>query len=138
MKTLLTTALLASLVATASAREPGLAPAPLALLQAPTPAYSPVPAVPMQPTPAAQPITLFECVNVRGANRIHPCAVPTLVSVQDPCNECCCVNVEVCLPPCDCFDVRCNRAGNRVTYDFGKYGATLVSHRGVVTVIYRN
>ncbi|MCA9009987.1 MAG: hypothetical protein KDB01_09590 [Planctomycetaceae bacterium] len=152
MKAILTITLITLLAVQAFAER--TLPAPdIALLQAPTPVYEPTPAdadsVPAPSAPAVvlesypadplmpvAPIDLFQRVKVRNPRRIHPCAVPTIVTVQDPCDHCCTVNVEVCMPPCDNPEVRCSRLGNRVVYDFGKHKITLISRLGIVIVDY--
>jgi hypothetical protein len=100
-------------------------------------------AMPM-PIPAGG-CELFECVRYRDCRKIAPCAVPMIVSVKDPCAcynpcDCCatpkCVNVEICVPPCDCADIRVTRNGNKVRYCFGKYAVEITSRRGCVIVDY--
>lgn len=88
---------------------------------------------------------LFPCVKYKDCRKIAPCAVPMIVSVKDPCacktvcNSCCepkCVNVKICVPPCDCPDVKITRNGNRVTYCFGCYAVHITSKNGIVVVNY--
>lgn len=110
----------------------------------PVPAYSqPAPVVAQYGyIPVATPIAVPVHANVRVRDRhnIAPCAVPTLVQVPDPCDPCGerCVNVEVCVPPCDCPDkVRVTRNGHKVRYDYGKYAVDItVRKTGVIVVDY--
>jgi hypothetical protein len=99
------------------------------------------------PMPAAQgaPVELFSCVKYRHEHEKHPCPVEMIVSIKDPCAcddpcDCCaapkCVHVLVCAPPCGCPEIKCNKEGSRVKYDYGKYGFEVTSRKGVVTVTY--
>ncbi len=108
----------------------------------------------IEPIPAApiQMVSLFECVRVKDPHHIHPCAVPTIVQIADPCpkcNTCCdpcnpcaqcceqpCVSVQICVPPCGCPKVKTRRNGHYVKYDYGKYRIEITSRNGVVTVDY--
>lgn len=124
--------------------------------------YQPTPPVPpsvetlppgtLSPSPGitGEAIELFPCVTYERCRRIAPCAVPTLVKVRDPCDQCCdrrdccceqkCVYVEVCAPPCDCPRIRETRDGYRVVYDVGKYRVEVISRprRGDVIVVYHD
>ena len=94
------------------------------------------------PMPESAALTLFECVKCKDLRNIHPCAVPMIVQVPDPCQDkasCCapaCVNVKVCVPPCDCPEVKCRRSGNKLILDYGKYSVSILSARGKVIVDY--
>ncbi len=87
-----------------------------------------------------QPVELFKDVRYRGTRNISPCAVPMVIQVPDPCNrdKCCktCVNVQVCVPPCDPQCVKVTRDGNRVLYDFGKYEVVVKTVGNHVVVHY--
>ena len=84
----------------------------------------------------------YQNVKYRGTRNIAPCAVPTLVQVPDPCNKnaCCksCVNVEICVPPCDPRKVRVTHDGNKVRYDYGKYAVSVRSIGNHVVVHYED
>jgi hypothetical protein len=87
------------------------------------------------------PATLFECVKYRDLKNVHPCAVEKIVAVPDPCKDPCacgpqCVFVRVCVPPCDCYETKCRRNGNKIIMDFGKYEVEITSARGQVVVDY--
>jgi hypothetical protein len=87
------------------------------------------------------PATLFECVRYKDLRNIHPCAVEKIVAVPDPCKDACscgtrCVFVKVCVPPCDCYETKCKRNGNKIVMDFGKYEVEITSARGQVVVDY--
>jgi len=92
--------------------------------------------------PAIEPISLYHCVKYEDLDNIHPCAVRTVVAVQDPCYDprsCCapaCVYVEICVPPCKCRRVKVSRRGSKVEYDYGEYEVEIKSKRGVVYVDY--
>lgn len=103
---------------------------------APTPipdtSYTTAPAAPMIVVPAA----LFTNVRVKDQRNIAPCAVPTVVQVPDPCNDCGCVNVQICVPACEPVCVKTSKCGRKVTYDYGEYAVEITSARGRVTVDY--
>ncbi|MCA9024273.1 MAG: hypothetical protein KDA86_03570 [Planctomycetaceae bacterium] len=90
------------------------------------------------PAVAYQPVALYPRVRVRSKHKAHPYGVPTIVAVADPRDRSCLVNVEVCMPPCECLGVFHNRRGNRVTYDFGQYEIEIISRLGVVIVDYNS
>lgn len=94
---------------------PSPAPAPASTVLVPQPDAAPV----------ATAVELFGDVRYHGLRKVSPCAVPTIIQVPNPCikDRCCknCVNVQVCVPPCDPKLVRVTRDGNRVRYDYGKY-----------------
>lgn len=155
MRKFLMIAAVAAMAVTCQAREPFPAPAipgavfyqPEATPAVPTPAEPGTPLaqpVPMaEPVPGTlltpgQPVELYQNVKVIQTRNIHPCAVPMIVAVQNPCDPCCgCVFVEICVPPCDPLCIKCNCRGNRVVYDFGQYGVKLISHRnGTIVVNY--
>jgi hypothetical protein len=105
------------------------------------PAPVPDPQVHVQVLPATAEVALFHCVRYKDERNIHPCAVPMIVSVPDPCPDPCscqrgCVFVKICVPPCGCHEVKCRRNGERLCYDFGKYEVEVTSRRGVVVVDY--
>ena len=84
------------------------------------------------------PVEIYKNVKYRGVRNIAPCAVPTIIQIPDPCNKhaCCksCVNVKVCVPPCDPENVKITRDGNKVRHDYGKYAVTVhsIGHHVVV------
>ena len=85
---------------------------------------------------------IYQNVRYRAVRNIAPGAVPTVVQVPDPCSRdaCCktCVNVQICVPPCDPQRVRVSRDGNRVRYDFGKYAVSVRSTGKQVVVHYED
>lgn len=101
----------------------------------------------IEPIPAGT-VSLYHCVRVKDPHHIHPCAVPTIVQIADPCppacgscNSCCqcapaCVNVQICVPPCGCPKIKTRDGGRYVKYDYGKYRVEIRSRKGVVTVDY--
>ena len=99
----------------------------------PDQAYEVAPTAPSA-SPAA--IPLYCNVRYKDLKNIAPCAVPTIVMVPDPCNDCACVAVQICVPPCDCPEVKVKRSGRKVKYDYGKYAVEITSARGRVTVDY--
>lgn len=141
MKRLLTICLIALVggaAAEATAQEtlPAPTPAPsyeVVPPQATPPAAMPAPHVYPAPAPAHA-VPLYTNVRVKDRHKIHPCAVPTIVEVADPCNCDCTVCIEICVPPCECVCVK--RRGRRVEFDYGKYEIDVVSRRGVITVDY--
>jgi hypothetical protein len=92
----------------------------------------------------AAPMALYHCVRYKDCDDKHPCAVPMIVSIVDPCAchdpcSCCapaCVQVQICVPPCGCPKIKRSRNGHKVEYDYGKYEIELKSKDGVVTVEY--
>lgn len=126
--------------------------------------YSPVPATPtvadddtLHPVPAGSPIgqvvcdacdagglELYQNVHVKQSRKIHPCAVPKIVQVPnpcyDPCNPCCdqnpCVLVEVCVPPCGCECVSVTKNGRRTKLDYGKYAVKVTERNGRLFINY--
>ncbi len=122
----------------------GMASAAMAANQAPvTPVPDPSYVLPATPSPApvvvGAPIALYSNVRYRAERNIAPCAVSKIVSVADPCNPGCCVNVEICVPPCECECVKVSKCGTKVKYDYGKYEVEVTSRRtGVVVVNYND
>lgn len=106
------------------------------------------------PVPAPEPVggpvgggcALFHCVEYKDLDNIHPCAVPKIVSIVDPCWKpskcgCCrpaprCVQVKICVPPCGCPRVKVSKDGRKVKYDYGKYEVELEAKDGRVEVDY--
>lgn len=89
--------------------------------------------------PSGEPIELFACVKVEDRDNIHPCAVPMIVAVTDPCNPCCCRYVMICVPPtdcCDCPKIETSRSGTKVEYDYGEYEVEIKSKKDYVEVNY--
>ncbi len=123
----------------------------------PEPAYPKVSEVPHAVSSNSE---LFGAVRYTGKHNIHKCSVPMVVQVPDPCQcakctcckcdackcevcDCCkcdikTVNVEICVPPCGCAEVKHRRNGKRTIYDFGKKEVIIMSVNGKVTVHYSN
>lgn len=86
---------------------------------------------------------LFTKVKVVDRREMHPCAVKKIIRVNSPCPDagCCgpqCVFIEVCAPPCECEeDIRCRRNGDRLSYDYGKYGFDIRVKKGFIVVDYQ-
>lgn len=127
---------------------------------APTP-IAPAPAPGAGGTVAPAPVAtggcgpVFQCVKVEDRHNIHPCAVPKMICIVDPCwrpdpCSCCqtptCVQVQICVPPCSPCDCRCghnqypkvkvSKDGRKVYYDYGKYGVKIESKKGRIIVNY--
>lgn len=144
MKKLLILGLLALLGADLSAREPLRVPSQeLALAAEPTLAPEPAAA---QGTPVAYseyvveaaPVRLYTNVRVRDTKNVAPCAVPKIVQVNDPCDNCCKVCIEICVPPCANETVRCFRNGNRVRFCYGQYSVDVTTRRNDIVVNYND
>lgn len=159
MKRLFTLALLLGATTVAGAREPMFAPT---LAQGNVinheANYSPTPAdEALHPVPAGSAVGTIVCdacdadgielycdVKVIQARKIHPCAVPKIVKVPnpcyDPCNPCCdaapCVYVKICVPPCGCEEVTCSKRGDRTKFDYGKYAVKVTNRRGTLVINY--
>jgi len=109
----------------------------------------PIPAGPIEGYPV-QPVALYHNVKVDDPHHIHPCAVPMVIQVPDPCqrrccdpcdpcSQCCgpqCVNVQICVPPCGCPKIKTRDDGRYVKYDYGKYRIEITSRNGRVKVDY--
>jgi len=97
-------------------------------------------------------VPLYHCVEYDDLDHIHPCAVPKIVKIIDPCYKpcdhrhacgCCrpcppprCVYVKICVPPCGCPRVKIRDGGRKVKYDYGDYAVEIESDDGVVEVDY--
>jgi hypothetical protein len=84
----------------------------------------------------------YDRVCYKDKKKIAPCAQTMVVSVIDPCSrkydcEKRCVQVKICVPPCDCPKVKVTRNGRHTRYDFGKYAVDIFSNRnGSIVVDY--
>lgn len=147
MMKLMFVGVLALVCADLSAREPlrvpsggelALAAEPTLLLPAAQEEGTPVPYaeyVVEQPVPVIQ---LYQNVRVRDQENVHPRAVSKIVSVPDPRDKCCRVNIEICVPPCANETVRCYRNGDRLRFCYGNYSVDIVSRRRDVVVNYND
>lgn len=83
---------------------------------------------------------LYTNVRYKDLRNIHPCAVPKVVMVPDPCADpCCgaaCVPVQICVPPCGCERVKVSKGGNKIKYDYGKYQVEIRVKRNHIEVDY--
>jgi hypothetical protein len=148
MKKLLTVALLALVCADLSAREPlrvpaggqelALAAEPTLLLPAAESQGTPVPYAEYVVEQPVRVLELYQNVKVRDRRNIHPGAVSKIVSIPNPCDKCCRVNVEICVPPCANEKVRCYREGDRLRFCYGKYSVDVISRRFDVVVDYND
>ncbi len=115
--------------------------APQGGLSSPAPYAVPAPITSGYVVPGA-PVEVYQNVKYRAVRNIAPCAVPTIIQVPDPCNKdaCCktCVNVQVCVPPCEPSKVKVTRDGRNVKYDFGKYAVSVRSVGNHVVVHYED
>ncbi len=111
------------------------APGPVPDTTYSVPTLAPAVSGPVYAMPVAT-AALYGNVRVKDRRNIAPCAVPTVVQVPDPCNDGCCVNVEICVPPCEKPCIKTSRCGKKVKYDYGKYAVEITSARGKVTVDY--
>jgi len=98
----------------------------------PDQSYIVAPSAPMVLAPSA----LYTNVKYKDLRNVAPCAVPTIVQVPDPCNDCGCVSVQICVPACEPVCVKTSRCGKKVRYDYGDYQVDITSTRGRVTVDY--
>jgi hypothetical protein len=104
----------------------------------PAPVADEAPGIQVGPgVPTSGPIELFACVKVEDRDNIHPCAVPMIVAIADPCNPCCCRYVQICVPPCGCPPkIETSRHGTKVEYDYGEYEVEIKSKKDYVVVNY--
>lgn len=103
----------------------------------PTPDHAGGEAVTGPAASSGAPIELYACVKVEDEDNIHPCAVPLIVAIVDPCNPCCCRYVQICVPPCECPpEIESNRSGTKVEYDYGEYEIEIKSKDDYVEVNY--
>ena len=104
------------------------------------PAPTPIPdgrmVAPATPVVLGTAAPLYTNVRYKDQRNIAPCAVPTIVQVPDPCNDCGCVNVQICVPPCEAACIKVSKCGKKVKYDYGDYRVEITSARGRVTVDY--
>ena len=158
-------AMLAMMVTTASAENPyrihpaagpSLYAAPMTLGQAVPPAPAVDGTVPPMPHAAVAPqrvivaqpaVALFHRVKYKDLDEMHPCAVPKIIAVKDPCARdhacgCCappaCVYIKICVPPCACEEIDSNRSGTRIEYDYGKYEVDVRVKDGYIEVDYQD
>ncbi|QDU40203.1 hypothetical protein Mal4_45580 [Maioricimonas rarisocia] len=115
---------------------PAVEPAPPAPAVPPK-AYS----APPQPY-AAPPVVhsapaapLYHNVKVKDPHHAHPCAVPTVIPVPDPCGGPGCVYIQICAPPCGPVDVRHRLLKTVIDYGDG-YEVELRARRGMIIVDY--
>jgi hypothetical protein len=112
-----------------------------------------MPSYPVGPGMGADGFPLFPRVEVEDRDHIHPCAVPTVVQVLDPCTverhglfrhrrvvgcDACgpqCVYVQICVPP-GCPKIKVSKDGRKVKYDYGDYAVEVESKAGYVEVDY--
>lgn len=108
---------------------------------------TPVPAGPQGDVVPHGAMPLYHNVKVEDPDHIHPCAVPKVVRIVDPCWKpdrcgCCapaaprCVYVKICVPPCACERVKVSKNGRKVKYDYGDYSVELKSKDGCIEVDY--
>lgn len=114
----------------------------------------PAPAYPIGPSMGADGFPLFQRVKYEDRDNIHPCAVPTVVQVLDPCvdygrrglfhrhraPDCdACgprvVYVEICIPP-GCHDIKVEKRGRKVKYKYDGGQAEVETKDGYVEVDY--
>lgn len=90
---------------------------------------------------------LFHAVKYVDHHEMHPCAVPKIIRVNDPCAcrkkhcDCCepqCVYIQICVPPCGCETVRCRKHGDRIRYDYGKWAVDVRVKKGFIVVDYQD
>src|SRR5690606_13240285 len=117
------------------------------------------PAYPIGPGASLDGFPLYHRVEYEDLDHIHPCAVPTVVRVLDPCSVkddgCClfghrrhhdacnacqscgpqCVYVKICVPP-GCPKVKVSRNGRKVKYDYGDYKVEVETKDGYIEVDY--
>ena len=96
---------------------------------------------PLDAAPAAVP--MFCNVRYVDKREMAPCAVTKVIMVPDPCqpkDACCqkCVAIEICVPPCGCEEIKCNRAGNRIRYCYGDYAVDVRIRKGLIVVDYQD
>lgn len=94
------------------------------------------------------PIQLFNCVKYKDLDEMAPCAKPRIIQVPDPCpSQCCdpcaccqprCVYIQICVPPCGCEEVKTNKSGDRIKYDFGEYSVDVRIKKGYIEVDYQD
>ena len=132
----------------------GPPPAPAAAVDPASPLLLQAPSAPLHgrpgfvaPAPMVGPdnagaLPVFHRVKYEDTDEMHPCAVPTLVAVPDPCTDSCdcagprCVYVQVCVPPHCEPRVKYSRGGREIRYEYGEYEIKIESKRGFVTVEY--
>jgi hypothetical protein len=139
LKSVLGLAAASLLAVAASAATPDQPPLP-----APETAALPTPATPLVPVPDAQaspsvtaePIVLFSSVKYEDKDNVPKCAVPTVVSIPDPCVPGCCRYIEICaLPDCE-PRIHTSPSGRKIQYDYGSFEVEIHNRSKVVVVNY--
>lgn len=132
--------------ASSSSFYPGTPGEPYAIQGAPVPVYPPGgdplagPGYPVGPSFEGFP--LYHRVEYEDLDNAHPCGVPTIVQVLDPCENPCaacgprCVFVKICVPPNQQPRVKVEDRGRKIKYKFGEYEVEIESEDGVVSVDY--
>lgn len=94
--------------------------------------------------PVPQGVPLFRNVHYKDLDEVHPCAVPKIVRVPNPCYKpcsCCpqprCVFIKICVPPCACLEVDVEHDGD-VEYNYGDYGIDVRQKDGYIEVDYQD
>ena len=122
-----------------------LVPPPVATFDIPQ--TQPVVHAPIEPnyTPVltAPAIPMFERVRYVSERKKAPDAVTKVIVIKDPTQRRAaaadperCVAIEICVPPCECEKVTPNKSGNRIRYNYGKYGVEVRIKNGRVVVAY--
>ena len=114
------------------------------LLPVADPHSGPVLTAPLDGTPvpvAEYVLPLYSAVVYRNLKKVHPAAMPVVVAVKHPCldkKDCPSeyVNVQICLPPCDCSAVVVKKCESKVIYRYGRYAVEITSKNGKVIVAY--
>ncbi len=91
-------------------------------------------------------VPLYHWVEYKDVEEAHPCGVPTVVWVPDPCFvDCSCsrkhlVPIEICVPPCARPTVLIRKGGRDITYKYGKNEVDIRvrGHKGKIIVDYQN
>ncbi|MEW4526376.1 MAG: hypothetical protein ACF8PG_07375 [Maioricimonas sp. JB045] len=122
--------------------------APAAETAPPAPGLPPAPTVPPAPVAppkvyAAPPIVhsapampLYRNVKVKDPHHAHPCAVPTVIPVPDPCGGPGCVYIQICAPPCGPVDVRHRLLKTVIDYGDGYEVELRARRNGLIIVDY--
>lgn len=130
----------------ASSFYPGTPGEPYPIESGPVPSYPPLGGPIADPGYPAGPmfegVPLYPRVTYEDLDNVHPCGVPTIVQVLDPCENPCntcgprCVFVKICIPPNQPPRIKVEDHGRKIKYKYGEYQVEIESEDGVVSVDY--
>jgi hypothetical protein len=139
LKSVLGLAAASLLAVAASAATPERPPLPApetAALPTPAPSLVPMPDAQSSPSVMAEPIVLYSSVKYEDRDNVPKSAIPTVISIPDPCVPGCCRYIEICALP-DCQPrVHTSPSGRKIEYDYGSFEVEIYNRSQYVVVNY--